>query len=127
MSHVLSWSSSAGPGALVRRLAARASHARALLAAVTLSFTYLGIAAPARLDSPVCAVRSGQRRRDLDPAPPDRRAPASRQGPQPGLGRPGDLVRADPAAPATAPQPASPDRLAAYAAALACSHRRAPP
>src|SRR5438046_75300 len=43
MSHVLSWSSSAGPGALVRRLAARASHARALLAAVTLRFTYLAL------------------------------------------------------------------------------------
>jgi hypothetical protein len=85
-----------------------------------------GIAAPARLDSPVCTVRSGQRRRDLDLAPPDRRAPAPRQSTQADLGRPGDPVRADPAAPAPAPQPASPDRLAAYAAALARSHRQAP-
>src|SRR5437016_4634702 len=54
-----------------------------------------GIAALARLDSAVRMVRSGQRRRDLDPAPPDRRAPASRQSTQADLGRPGDPVRAD--------------------------------
>jgi hypothetical protein len=52
-----------------------------------------GSAAPTRLDGPARAVRSGQRRRDLGPAPPDRRAPAPRQDTQAVLGRPRDPIR----------------------------------
>src|SRR6266496_4550731 len=56
----------------------------------------------------------------------DRRAPAPRQNTQTLLGRPRDPIRAGPADPQQAAQPAAPDRLATHGAALARRHRQAP-
>src|SRR5271165_7450993 len=70
----------------------------------------------ARLARP---LRPGQGRRDPPPAPPGRRAPAPGRDAEAVLARPGDLVRAGPAAAQRPPPPAAPDHLPAHPAALA--------
>src|SRR5271165_4375638 len=70
----------------------------------------------ARLARP---LRPGQGRRDPPPAPPGRRAPAPGRDAEAVLARPGDLVRAGPAAAQRPPPPPAPDHLPAHPAALA--------
>jgi hypothetical protein len=70
----------------------------------------------ARLARP---VRPSQGRRDPHAAPPGRRAPAPGRDAEAVLGRPGDPVRAGPAAAKRPPPPAAPDHLPADPAALA--------
>jgi hypothetical protein len=126
MSYDLTWPHSTGPRAVGSALATRAAHARALSPPVTPAFRLPGSAANARLDGPARTVRAGQRHRDSGPAPADRRAPAPRQNTPTLLGRPRDPIRAGPADPQQAAQPAAPDRLAMHVAALARRHRQAP-
>src|SRR6266496_4463108 len=126
MSHGLSWPHSAGPGASCSTFGCASTSRSATVGACDTTLRLLGIAAHARLAGLARPVRSGQRCRDLGPAPPGRSAPTPRQSTKAVLGRPRDPVRAGPAAPPKAPQPASPDRLAAYPAALARRHRQAP-
>ena len=73
-----------------------------------------------RLACPARPVRSGQGRRDPDPAAPGRRAPAAGQGPEAVAGGPGSAGRAGPAAARQAAPPDAPERLPANPAALAC-------
>jgi len=70
----------------------------------------------ARLARP---VRSRQGRRDPDPAPPSRCAPAAGRGPQAVVGGPGGAGRAGPATTGPPAPAVAPDRLPANPAALA--------
>jgi hypothetical protein len=65
------------------------------LAAVTLRFTYLALLRLLGWIALFAWSDLAKGAEILIPAPPDRRAPASRQSTQADLGRPGDPVRAD--------------------------------
>ena len=107
---------------LVRRSAALTRNARALLAAATLRFAYLAVL---RLLGCMALLARSDLAKDaeiLGLAPSGRGAPVPRRHAETVLGRPRDPIRAGPAAPLPAPQPASPDRLTGRAAgsALRC-------
>jgi hypothetical protein len=126
MSYDLTWPHSTGPGAAGSAFGCASSSCSGTVTARDPALRRPGSAAHARLDGPARTVRPGQRHRDSGPAPPDRRAPAPRQNTPTLLGRPRDPIRAGPADPQQAAQPAAPDRLATHVAALARRHRQAP-
>src|SRR5438034_3310311 len=79
MSHGLTWSHTAGPGAVSSTFGCADTSRSGTVGTRDPTLRLPGIAANARLDGPSRTVRSGQRRRDLGPATPDRRSPALRQ------------------------------------------------
>jgi hypothetical protein len=79
MSRGLTWPHTAGPGAVSPTFGCADTSRSGTVGTRDPTLRLPGIAANARLDGPSRTVRSGQRRRDLGPATPDRRSPALRQ------------------------------------------------
>jgi hypothetical protein len=77
MSRGLTWPHTAGPGAVSPTFGCADTSRSGTVGTRDPTLRLPGIAANARLDGPSRTVRSGQRRRDLGPATPDRRSPAA--------------------------------------------------